>query len=76
MIAFAVIFSVVAYAVLLVFVLNLNYQLYKRGEALAEAQHRANRAALIVGDLVEDERRRQQAAEREFLDWLTGGRSG
>lgn len=70
MITFVVIVLSVAYLFLIALFLRLNLMLYKKGEELAEARHHAARAQLIVGDLVEDERRREQAQERHVREWL------
>lgn len=70
MITFVVIVLSVAYLFLLALVLNLNWRLYKEGEARAQAEHQANRARMLVSDLVEDERRREQTQERHVREWL------
>lgn len=70
MITLALVFMVLAYLFLIALFLRLNLMLYKKGEELAEARHHAARAQLIVGDLVEDERRRQRTEERQIIDFL------
>ena len=70
MITFVVIVLSVAYLFLIALFLRLNLMLYQIDEELAEARHHAARAQLIVGDLVEDERRRQRTEERQIIDFL------
>lgn len=64
------------WALLLVTVVWTSLALRRQAREMERMHAQIRLAQGLTAALVEDERRRQRAAEREFADWLTDGRSG
>lgn len=64
------------WALLLVTVVWTSLALRRQAREMERMHAQIRLAQGLTVELIADERRRQQDAEREFLDWLTDGRSG
>lgn len=64
------------WALLLVTVVWTSLALRRQAREMERMHAQIRLAQGLTAALIEDERRKRQAREREFIDWLTDGRSG